>query len=211
MLHFLLLLELFEPSRALTRPGVARAPRRRHPLRLRAAEVDDARPLSGVEVPRSDYQDSVDRSIALFTRDLEAVDSESDRSASLPSPEVAALAAAGAFGAVAACTGYPLFVVASAALTAAVGAYEESRSAAAMASALEVSGLATAAAAEAEEILAAAERVKSILPVCVVLGATAASFSLLAPRFFEVLKLEKPGFAEASRAPAYDLPELPAP
>ena len=72
--------------------------------------------------------------------------------------------------------------------TAAIGGYKEWGALRAAANAHEVSAVAVRAAAEAEEILAGAERVKSVLPVCVVLGATATALSSSAPALLELLE-----------------------
>ena len=71
---------------------------------------------------------------------------------------------------------------------AAIGGYKEWGALRAAANAHEVSAVAVRAAAEAEEILAGAERVKSVLPVCVVLGATATALSSSAPALLELVE-----------------------
>ena len=158
---------------ALTRPAApVAAPRTRANGELNFRE-------GTLVIPRDDQQASVERSVRRFQRDLDAVDDDADSRASILRGEGAALGAAVAVAA-AAWSAPGAVVVGCAALTAAVGGYEEWQGAAAAANAHEISALATTAAAEAEAILAGAERTKSVLPVCVVAGATMTSFALLA-------------------------------
>eukprot|EP00588_Corethron_pennatum_P014169 CAMPEP_0194269564 /NCGR_PEP_ID=MMETSP0169-20130528/3699_1 /TAXON_ID=218684 /ORGANISM="Corethron pennatum, Strain L29A3" /LENGTH=510 /DNA_ID=CAMNT_0039011249 /DNA_START=209 /DNA_END=1740 /DNA_ORIENTATION=- len=68
-----------------------------------------------------------------------------------------------------------------AALSASIGVTAEYVGRVAVADAKEVAAVAIQCAAEAESVLARSERTKAILPVCVGIGATAASVALLAP------------------------------
>merc|ERR1719326_1355547 len=58
-----------------------------------------------------------------------------------------------------------------------------------VANAKEIAAVSLKAAAEAEEILSAAERAKAILPLCVGLSATASAFALLMPSLLQELAL----------------------
>ena len=166
-------------------------PPRRTPLtRINAASISAAVEEAKF-VPRRDLEaQAIDRAVARVTRDMDRVDFSSDRRGALEGREKVALGAATALAAGAAgiAAAPAAMVAAGAALTAAVGGYEEWAGLRAAANAHEVSAVAVRAAAEAEEILASAERVKSVLPVCVVLGATATALSSSAPALLEMVK-----------------------
>ena len=150
------------------------------PKSLRAA-VEEAK-----SVKRKDREaQAIDRAVARVTRDMDRVDFSSDRRGALERREKVALGAATAVAAGATLTAAApaAAVAAGAAATAAIGGYKEWGALRAAANAHEVSAVAVSAAAEAEEILAGAERVKSVLPVCVVLGATALAPQLVGARF----------------------------
>ena len=148
--------------------------------------IDEAK-----SVKRKDREaQAIDRAVARVTRDMDRVDFSSDRRGALERREKVALGAATAVAAGATLTAAApaAAVAAGAAATAAIGGYKEWGALRAAANAHEVSAVAVRAAAEAEEILAGAERVKSVLPVCVVLGATATALSSSAPALLELLE-----------------------
>jgi len=78
---------------------------------------------------------------------------------------------------------------ASAAFSAAIGIGAEYVGKVAVADSKEVAAAALACSAEAEGFLANAERVKAVAPICVGLGALAATFSLLIPVLIETMNL----------------------
>ena len=148
--------------------------------------IDEAK-----SVKRKDREaQAIDRAVARVTRDMDRVDFSSDRRGALERREKVALGAATAVAAGATLTAAApaAAVAAGAAATAAIGGYKEWGALRAAANAHEVSAVAVRAAADAEEILAGAERVKSVLPVCVVLGATATALSSSAPALLELLE-----------------------
>jgi len=77
----------------------------------------------------------------------------------------------------------------AAAFVASIGIGAEYVGRVAVADSKEIAATAIRAAAEAEGALAAAERAKAIVPLCVGVGATAASLSLLAPVIIELLQI----------------------
>jgi hypothetical protein len=83
-----------------------------------------------------------------------------------------------------------LLVPSMAAISAAVGLSAEYVGKTAVANGKEIAALAIQPAAESEALLASAERIKSILPLCVGISTTASAFALLIPSFLKELKLE---------------------
>ena len=161
---------------------------------LGAAQLaEELRTVSRMDV--RDARDPVERSVLRFKRDLEVVDAEQDQVGALRESEsniligavlMATLAcfmpATGALKGIARGA-----IVVSTAVATGVGSYEEFQGASSFANAHEIAAIATRAAAEGEELLSGAERAKSLLPVCVVAGATATGLSLLTPLIVETL------------------------
>jgi hypothetical protein len=82
-----------------------------------------------------------------------------------------------------------VLVPSMAAVSASIGISAEYAGKVAVAKGKEISALSIQAAAEAEAILAVAERTKAILPLCVGIATTASAFSLLAPSLFKEIAL----------------------
>lgn len=80
-----------------------------------------------------------------------------------------------------------VLVPSMAAIAASIGLSAEYVGKVAVSKAKEISALAIQAAAEAEVLLASAERAKAILPLCVGIATTASAFALLAPNFLHTL------------------------
>ena len=172
-----------------------------------------------------DARDPIERSVLRFKRDLEVVDAEQDQVGALRESESNILIGAVLMATVAclmpvtgALAGIARgAIVVSTAVATGVGSYEEYQGASSFANAHEIAAIATRAAAEGEELLSGAERSKCLLPVCVVVGATATALSLLTPLVVEVVPgLDEDGEADVAsyvsptvrRVLKLDLPEL---
>jgi hypothetical protein len=123
--------------------------------------------------------------LSRLTRDMDFLDEVAARTPQLTKLEFAVLftsVCASAFSPVFASLKVVEVIVPSmAALAASVGISAEYVGKVAMANGKEVAALAIQAAAEAEAVLANAERAKAILPLCVGVSTTASAFALLAP------------------------------
>ncbi|KAJ1454863.1 hypothetical protein M885DRAFT_587941 [Pelagophyceae sp. CCMP2097] len=144
-------------------------------------------PLRVVKFERGVGSDPVEMSVRQLEDDFESMDEMIDEVTNLKGKEVWPLAVALGTAASFAVVPLPLFMdlakfalPAAACLVAAVGGAQEYGGAVAAANAHEVAAIAVRAAAEAEAVLSTAERAKAILPVCVVVSATASALSLVA-------------------------------
>lgn len=126
--------------------------------------------------------------------DMQLLDNVASRTPQLTRIELAVLFSTVAISAFAP-FGLPIKVVellvpSMAAVSAAVGLSAEYVGKTAVANGKEIAALAIQAAAESEALLASAERIKSILPLCVGISTTASAFALLIPSFLKESKLE---------------------
>ena len=127
----------------------------------------------------------VQSAIAKMTKDMELLDDVAGRTPQLTRLELVLLMATVIVSAVSPAA-LPINVVevlvpSMAALSAAVGISAEYVGKVAVSNGKEIAALAMQAAAEAESILAQAERAKAILPLCVGISTTASAFALLIP------------------------------
>ena len=135
-----------------------------------------------------------------MTKDMELLDDVAGRTPQLTRLELALLLSSVIVSAVSPLL-LPINVVevlvpSMAALSAAVGISAEYVGKVAVSNGKEIAALAMQAAAEAESILAQAERAKSILPLCVGIATTASAFALLIPSLTAEL-VDKMSFAVA--------------
>ena len=135
----------------------------------------------------------VKSSVSLAKRDLQLLDSRVSLTPQLSPLELSILTTT-----VVLATGSPLIfppkvvsvlAPACAALSATVGVSAEYVGRVAVADGKETAAVTMMAAAEAEALLSQSERVKAILPLCVGVSATAASFALLVPVFLQYFPL----------------------
>ena len=186
------------------------APRRALETRKDAASI--AEELGAVQ--RVDTtMDPIKRNIERFTTDIEAVDEDMDQFEPIKSTQAAILNTAVAWAAVMALAPtsiVPLHlattsIVAGTCVTDAIGSYEEWQCSSARANAREIAAISTRAAAEAEEIVCGAVRVKSLLPVCVLVSVAALNLSLLTNK---ALELAVPEEGESASIASYASPGL---
>jgi len=131
--------------------------------------------------------------LARLEQDMQALDMMAGRRSQLTALEVSLLS-----GAVLSAAGGPLLfgghiteflAPSAAAFTAAIGIGAEYTGKVAVADGKEVAASALQCAAEAEGFLAQSERAKAIIPLCVGIGATTASFALLVPVLLDTLNV----------------------
>lgn len=136
---------------------------------------------------------TVSTAIQKLSRDVEFLDDVASRTPQLTRLEVAVLSAAVLASAISPTIFdtkvIEVFIPAMAALSASVGISAEYMGKVAVSNGKEVTALAIQAAAEAEALLAVAERSKALLPLCVGIATTASVFSLVAPSLFQDLKV----------------------
>jgi len=138
-------------------------------------------------------QRTVDRCIQRVEQDMQMLDSMVGNKAQLTGTEFAFLLSCSAIAGLSPFF-FPIKVVevlapSAAALSAAVGISAEYVGKTAVSNGKEVAAITIIAAAEAEAILATAERAKAIVPLCVGIATTASAFALLAPALLEDIGL----------------------
>lgn len=136
-----------------------------------------------------DPKPAIKRNVNLLSRDMAALDDEIALEPQLSTLELTILSATVLTAGISPLI-FPLKVVevlapACAALSASIGVSAEYIGRVAVADGKEIAAVTMQAAAEAESLLSQSERVKAVLPLCVGIGATAASFAILAPIFVE--------------------------
>ena len=137
-------------------------------------------------VPESKNLDaSVDASLRRMERDMELLDNVAGTAPQLGNLELAVLGATVVIAAgspyVASMKLIEVLVPSMSALSAAIGISAEYTGRVAVSRGKEVAAIALQTAAEAEGLLAQAERAKAIVPLCVGIATTASAFALLAP------------------------------
>ncbi|GMH67414.1 hypothetical protein TL16_g04673 [Triparma laevis f. inornata] len=136
-----------------------------------------------------DPKPAIKRNVNLLSKDMAALDDEIALEPQLSTLELTILSATVLTAGISPLI-FPLKVVevlapACAALSASIGVSAEYIGRVAVADGKEIAAVTMQAAAEAESLLSQSERVKAVLPLCVGIGATAASFAILAPIFVE--------------------------
>lgn len=129
----------------------------------------------------------VQQALQKMKKDVDLLDDVAGRTPQLSSAELIVLISTVAISAISPALlnikVVEVLVPAMAALSASVGISAEYVGKVAISNGKEIAALAIQAAAEGESLLAQAERVKAILPLCVGISTTASAFALLAPSF----------------------------
>eukprot|EP01031_Cornospumella_fuschlensis_P037922 gene37922-46069_t len=152
---------------------------------------------------RNQTQRSIPVTLALLKieKDMNLLDNVAERTPQLTPLQLFVLlgtvAAAGLSPAFLPLKAVELLVPSMAAVAASVGLSAEYAGKVAVSKSKEIAALATQATAEAEILLATAERSKAILPVCVGVSTTASALALLAPSLHCVLELVRKGMEPA--------------
>lgn len=142
----------------------------------------------------SDAQFDVTKSMEVMERDMSMLDQATGQRPQLSSIELLVLISSVAIASTSPFL-FPLNVVevlapTCAAISASIGVSAEYVGRVAVANGKEIAAITMQAAAEAEALLASSERAKAILPLCVGVGATAASFALLCPILIDALAIK---------------------
>lgn len=141
----------------------------------------------------NDAESNVERSVLRVERDMELLDDSIGTRNQLSTLELALLSMTVAVAGISPLV-LPIRVVevlapSMAALSASIGVSAEYVGRVAVADGKEIAAVTLQAAAEAESLLSQSERSKAVLPLCVGIGAAAASFALLVPILIEELTI----------------------